>query len=72
VSDHRAARFTPSVLTVRVRRYLYRVGLAVIVLLCGYGLLDDTRGLLWSALLAPLLALADDNAVEPPDPQAYR
>ncbi|WP_293785158.1 hypothetical protein [uncultured Aeromicrobium sp.] len=42
-----------------VRRYLYRVGLAVIALLVGYGVITEQHALLWVALLAPLLGLAD-------------
>lgn len=46
------------------RRYLYRLGLAVVGLLVGYGFLAEERALLWVALLGPLLSLASANVQE--------
>lgn len=64
MSEHRTpGRFTPAFLaSFASRRYLYRLGLAVIALLVGYGIVSEQHALLWVALLAPLLGLADDNA----------
>jgi hypothetical protein len=43
------------------RRYLYSVGLAIIVLLTTYGVMSQELSAAWSALLAPLLGLAYAN-----------
>lgn len=43
----------------KTRRYLYRIGIAGVALLAGYGILGDDKALLWVALLGPLLGLAD-------------
>lgn len=45
------------------RQYLYRLGLAVVAILVGYGMVSDEHALLWVALLGPLLGLADRNVV---------
>lgn len=50
--------------TVKTRRYLYRLGLSVVLVLFGYGLLSEDQAVLWVGVLAPLLGLADVNATE--------
>ena len=52
--------------TARRRQYLYRVALAGIAVLVGYGVLSGEHAALWVALLAPVLGLADRNVT--PDP----
>jgi len=60
MSEHRAG-VTPSWLTAKARRYLYRVSIGAIAVAVGYGLITDEQGLLWLGLAAPVLAIADDN-----------
>lgn len=50
--------------SVRGRKYLYRVGLALIGLAVGYGLIDGETAGLWIALAGAALglAVADQNA----------
>lgn len=45
----------------RVRRYLYRVGLASVPLLVAYGVVTQEYAVLWAAALGALLAVADAN-----------
>lgn len=40
-----------------VRLYLYGVGLAVLLVLIGYGLLDGAKAALWSGLLVAVLGV---------------
>ncbi|WP_311210914.1 MULTISPECIES: hypothetical protein [unclassified Aeromicrobium] len=58
---HRLPR--PTRLAPATRQYLYRLSLAVVGLLVGYGAISDAKSLLWVALIAPALGLADANVV---------
>lgn len=51
--------------TPEVRRWLYRVALAVIALCVGYGLLTDHAGALWGALAAAVVSLPVASANVP-------
>lgn len=51
----------------RTRRYIYRVGVAGIAVLVGYGVLTQEYAVLWIALLAPILGMADVKVPEAPD-----
>jgi hypothetical protein len=51
----------------RQRQYIYRVGIAGIAVLVGYGVLSQEYALLWAALLAPVLGMADNKVPEAPD-----
>lgn len=59
-----------TILTPTVRRWAYRTGVAAIALLVGYGILEEEHALLWVALLAPLLGLADANVPTSPRTRA--
>lgn len=52
------ARLNPSPVQ---RRYLYRLGVALGLVLAAYGVINDQTVNLWGVLLAALLGLADGN-----------
>lgn len=54
-------KITPGWLTQPRRRLAYRLGAAVAALLVGYGLLNGEEALLWLAIVAALLGIAQDN-----------
>lgn len=45
------------------RQYLYRVGIAGVLVLVGYGAVQDQHALLWTGLLGTLLGMAERNTV---------
>lgn len=45
----------------RVRRYLYRVGMAAVPLLVAYGVVAQEYAALWSVAFGAVLAVADAN-----------
>lgn len=45
----------------KARRYLYRVGIAGVAVLVGYGIVSGEHAVLWTAALAAILGLADAN-----------
>lgn len=48
-----------------VRLYIYRVASAILLLLAGYGLIQDNDVALWTGLLAAVTELAAQNVRNP-------
>lgn len=51
----------------RVRRYLYRIGLAAVPLLVAYGVVTQEYAALWSVAFGAVLAIADANVPDGED-----
>lgn len=60
---------TRPLLLPEVRRWLYGIGAAIVLLLVGYGVLDGQRAALWGSLLAALLSVAAGNVSDDPEPR---